>query len=171
MHICWLLFCFEGGFRGIYASGFIWTYIFVTPLRLLQKASTAAVGRQKVQGHERAVFQQLEKLQAQDPARSTKTSTLPVLPAKPQTVSIVEGPGQSSRPVDPTRNAAVAEPQTVKVELADDGALHQGGTDVFWRNNPISQAHQVQLAILLNMVFLYQIYRCPRFEMRLSCVL
>lgn len=99
-----------------------------------------------MQGQERAVFQQLKKLQAQDPARSMKTTTLPSLPAKPQTVTNVEGPAQCSRPVEPNR----AEAQVAKVELEADGALNQGSTDVFWRNNPISPANQVQLAVLVN---------------------
>lgn len=105
------------------------------------------MGRQKVPGHEKAVFQQLEKLQVQDPARSTKT-TLPVLPAKPSTVTNVEGPAQSSRPSEQNRNDGLAEGQVpvVKGELETNGALNQGGTDIFWRNDPVSQANQVQLS-------------------------
>jgi hypothetical protein len=92
--------------------------------------------RQKVQGHEKAVFQQLEKLQAQGPARTTTTS-LPVRPAKPQTVASVPEPASTSRSVEPNQSP---EAQAVKVELEADT---QEATDVFWRNNSISQASQV----------------------------
>lgn len=121
------------------------------------------------------MFQQLQKLQAQDPAQSAKAA-LPTLPAKLQSSTNVEGlasrkqgssglyanPGrdrsdqelaQNSRPVLPNRSAGLVDSQAVKVEVEAPVSLNPGVTDIFWRDNPISQANQVQLVILLNEVF------------------
>jgi len=108
------------------------------------------MGRQDVQGHEKALFQQLEKLQAQDSAQSTK-STSPVLCAKPQTVDNVEVSTQCSCPVEQNQDPGLGEAQVVKVEL--DSALNQGSTDVLLHNKPITQANQVHFAVLLSMMF------------------
>jgi len=113
--------------------------------------SIAAMCRQEVHGHERAEFQQLEKLQAQDSAQIAK-NTSPVLPAEPQIVAYVEESAQSSRPVEHNHSPGLAEAQVVTVEVEADGVLNQGCTDVSWRNNPVSQANQVQIAILLNIM-------------------
>ncbi|KAG0570741.1 hypothetical protein KC19_6G184500 [Ceratodon purpureus] len=129
-------------------------------------ASAAAIGRQQVQGHERAVFQQLQKLQAQDPSQSAKTA-LPALPVMRQSSTNVESfpprkegsldlyaipvrvhsdqerLAQSSHPVAQTRNAGLVEAPAVKVEATALGDLNHGSADIFWRNNPVSQANQL----------------------------
>lgn len=89
---------------------------------MLQKAM--AMGRQKVQGHERAVFQQLEKLQAQEPARTTSS-----LPAKTG-----QTPAEAPHSASPPRIRS-PEAQAVKVEP-------EATTDEYWGNN---QSNQVQL--------------------------
>lgn len=110
-------------------------------------------------GHGREVFQQLEKLRAQDPAPSTK-SKIPVSLYKSHPSKIVfekqelldhhavpvrehsdHEPAQSSLPVVNKANKGSVEAQAVKLEVeAND---NQGGTDAFWRSIPSNQTNQV----------------------------
>jgi len=125
------------------------------------------MGRQAVQGHETAVFQQLEKLQAQDSVQSTKTTSA-VLSAKPQTVANVEVSTQCSCPVENNQNPGLGEAQVAKLEL--DSALNQGSTDVLWLNKPITQASQVHLAVLLSMMSSIKYINATAFRVLYNCV-
>ena len=118
------------------------------------------------------MFQQLQKLQVQD---SIRIANLTPLPAKLQSSTNVEGfpsrkqassldlrtislrghsdqerLARNSRSVVENRNVGLVEVSAVKVEVGAVGSLNQGATDIFWRNNPINQANQVQFVIFFN---------------------
>lgn len=119
------------------------------------------MARQQEQvGHERAIFCQLQKLKDQEPSRNT-VMALPAQPSKPpQPADRYEGMtdkvistrslpeqyhAQSPHTIaDSNSNSGVTtEAQPMKVEVGGNDTISQGGSDPFWRCNPISQATQV----------------------------
>lgn len=127
------------------------------PPRILKKM--VSVSTAKELGHEREVFQQLEKLQAQDPVRIIKSENL-IAPRKPHSsTNVLEKQEplnnyavpaqrhvdqelvQNSRSVAYNPEAGLVQGRVAKVEVEADG--YQRGTDGFWRNNSISQANQL----------------------------
>ena len=131
--------------------------------------SPAAIPRQlEKPSHERAVYHQLQKLQVQEPAKTSQMS-MPAHKAKLQALNssqrkVHQKQERQQLPLIPDRglshqqsaensqsntgdvNSGVSQAQPMKLEVEANDTLSQGGVDPFWRCNPVSQATQVHLS-------------------------